>query len=299
MFLTLFLYFSTIAFVLGSIKRFRDLAGMPLPLRWELYPVPGEPVEKRSYGGSYLEEPEWWRKPKRVSYTGIIREMLKEILFMRNLFIHQRFHWLFSYPLHMGIFLLFTYSLLLLAGALTELAGFSVAAFISPGNAWPAFVFHATFLCGTAGIMLVATGSAALFIRRVSNSTLRMYTRVQEYFNLLFIFAAAVSGLLAWYQDPFFEEGRQVLIALISFTPIQANPVLAVHLLLLGALLAYIPWTKMNHYVAKFFIYHKVLWDNEPNLRGSRLEKSVEKLLSHRPQDTWQTPHVRKDTGKI
>ncbi|MDD3894881.1 MAG: respiratory nitrate reductase subunit gamma [Syntrophomonadaceae bacterium] len=299
MFLTFFLYVSIIAFVLGSIKRFRDLAGMPLPIRWELYPVPGEPVEKRSYGGSYLEEPEWWRKSKRVSYMGLILEMLKEILFMRNLFVNQRLHWLFSYQLHAGIFLLFIYSLLLLTGALTELLGMPVAAYKSSGSAWPALIYYATFFCGAVGITLVTIGSASLFIRRVFNVTLRMYTRVQEYFNLLFIFAAAVSGLLVWYKDPFFEGGREVMLALLSFSSIQANPVMAVHLLLLGALLVYIPSTKMNHYVAKFFTYHRVLWDNEPNLRGSRMEKSVEKLLSYRPKDTWSAPHAQEDKVKL
>jgi len=295
LFLTVFLYFSVAAFVLGSIKRIRELAIIPLPMRWELYPVPGEPANKRYYGGSYLEEAEWWDKPRRVSYTGILLEMLKEILLMKSLFINQRFHWLFSYPMHAGIFLLFIYSLLLLTGALTKLAWLPAAPVKSPVSAWTVLIYYASSFCGAAGIALVTTGSAFLLLRRVLNITLRTYTRAQEYFNLLFIFATAASGLLAWYKEPFWEGGRDVMIALLSFAPVQAGPVMALHLILLGALLMYIPWTTMNHYVAKFFIYHRVLWDNEPNLRGSRTEEAVQELLSYRPKDTWSAPHANKD----
>ena len=38
-------------------------------VRWELYPVPHE-AQKAHYGGSYLEESEWWKKPREVSLLG-------------------------------------------------------------------------------------------------------------------------------------------------------------------------------------------------------------------------------------
>ena len=51
------------------------------------------------------------------------------------------------------------------------------------------------------------------------------------------------------------------------------------------------PFTRMVHYVAKYFTYHKVRWDDEPNTRGSKLEGKVQELLA-RPE-SWSAPHIR------
>ncbi len=52
---------------------------MPVHLRWELYPVPHE--EGRKYGGSYLQEPEWWTKPRKRSLISDILFIIKDYLF--------------------------------------------------------------------------------------------------------------------------------------------------------------------------------------------------------------------------
>ena len=53
-----------VAFVLRTIR----LAKLPVHLRWELAPVPHE-KGKSHYGGSYLEEFEWWTKPREKDMT--------------------------------------------------------------------------------------------------------------------------------------------------------------------------------------------------------------------------------------
>jgi hypothetical protein len=45
----------------------------------------------------------------------------------------------------------------------------------------------------------------------------------------------------------------------------------------------------MSHFVGKYFTYHKVLWEDEPNLRGSEVEKKVREVLGYKV--TWQAPH--------
>lgn len=293
MFLLLLTYLSIIAFLGFSAKRFVELSKMPLHGRWELYPVPLEAGEKGHYGGSYYEELEWWNKPREISHAGELKDMLKEMLFIKNLFLNNRGQWFISYPLHLGIYLLIGWTLLLLVGAITELSGTPlVTAGKVSANGWASFVYYATYYIGSAGAVLLAFGAATLFLRRVLDESLSKYTTPQEYFNLLFIFAVAVSGFVVWSGDPAFNYGREIMKSLLTFSPINADTALSVHIVLLGALITYIPQTKMAHYVGKYYSFHKVLWENEPNLRGSEMEAKIKVAMNYKPKASWSAPHI-------
>ena len=67
---------------------------------------------KGEYGGSYYEETPWWEKPRKISLVGELKEMLKEMLFIKNLFNNQRPLWWLSYALHLGIYLLGAWAIL-------------------------------------------------------------------------------------------------------------------------------------------------------------------------------------------
>lgn len=292
MLLTLFSYISIISFIGFTIYKVYQFSKMPLSNRWELYPVPKEPGERAHYGGSYYEELGWWEKPRHVSHVGEIVEMLKEMLFIKILFVNQQRLWWISYLLHLGIYLLGLWTVLLLVGAVTELTGHYTLQSMSNVNIWAGLVYYATLLAGATGAILISIGSIGLFLKRVFNSTMSKYTTLQEYFNLLFIFAVALSGLLVWSGDLGFNYGREIMKGLLTFSPIKADITLTVHILLLGALLIYIPQTKMSHYVGKYFSFHKVLWDNEPNLRNSSMEEKVKGNLSYKPRASWSAPHI-------
>jgi hypothetical protein len=45
----------------------------------------------------------------------------------------------------------------------------------------------------------------------------------------------------------------------------------------------------MSHFVGKYFTFHKVYWDDEPNLRGSHIEDKVREVLKYRVD--WAAPH--------
>lgn len=288
-----FIYFSIITFIGLSACKFYQYARMPMHGRWELYPVPKEPGEKGHYGGSYYEDLEWWNKPRKVSHIGEMKEMMKEMMFIKNLFVNQKRHWWISYSMHLGIYMLVLWTVLLLTGAVVELSGLPL---ITAGgvnaNLWAALVYYVTFMTGAAGALLLTIGSAGLILRRVFNSTLSKYTNPQEYFNLFFLLAVVVSGLVVWSGDPAFQYGREIMKGLLTVSPIQADTALTLHILLLGALLIYIPQTKMSHYVAKYFAFHKVLWENEPNLRDSKMEEIVKKAASYKPKVSWSAPHI-------
>lgn len=296
MLLLLFVYLSIIAFIGFSLYKVSQFTKMPLNGRWELYPVPKEPEERARYGGSYYEEAEWWNKPRHISHVGELKDMLKEMLFIKNLFVNQQKLWWLSYSFHLGIYLLGLWTILLLIGAGIELAGISLTQ-----NALGPLVYYCTLLSGAAGAILLAVGSVGLFLRRLCSNIHGQYTTPQEYFNLIFIFAVVVSGLVVWSGDIGFNYGREIMKGLLTFSPINADCALTVHILLLGALLIYIPQTKMSHYVGKYFSYHKVLWDNEPNLRDSKMEDMVKadkiKATLNKTKLSWSAPHINPDSS--
>ena len=55
-------YLLCAAIIIAFATRFLRYLIMPTHLRWELYPLASE--KKRTWGGSYLEEPEWWTREK-------------------------------------------------------------------------------------------------------------------------------------------------------------------------------------------------------------------------------------------
>lgn len=289
MLLTVFVYASIIAFIGLSLYKAHQYANMPMHGRWELYPVPKEPGEKGHYGGSYYEDLEYWNKPREVSHSGEIIDMLKEMLFIKNLFVNQKRQWWLSYALHLGIYLLGLWTVLLAVGAISELNGVPVT---GEAGGFAGIVYFATFISGAAGALLLGFGSISLFLKRLFNNTFSKYTTPQEYFNLFFLFAVVASGLVVWSGDTGFNYGREIFKAMFTFSAIEANAALTIHILLLGAVMIYIPQTKMSHYVGKYFAFHKVLWDNDPNLRNSKMESVVKEAISYKPKASWSAPHI-------
>ncbi len=289
MLLSLIAYLSILLFVGISVYKAYGFAKMPLHGRMELYPVPKE--KGFEHGGSFYEEVAWWSKPHEVSHVREILEMLKEILFIKKLFENQRPFWWISYALHLGIYFIMAWTMLLVIGAVFQLNGIMVAA--SSSNILGLLIYYFSILTGIVGLALVTLGSAALVLRRMFDNTLKKYTTPQEYFNLLLILAAAITGIIVWGSDLSFHTARVVTENLITFTPFAASGLVTLHVILVGIMLIYIPISKMSHYVGKYFTFHTVLWDNSPNLRGSAVEQKVKKATSYRPTTTWSAPHIK------
>jgi len=72
--------------------------------------------------------------------------------------------------------------------------------------------------------------------------------------------------------------------------------ILAWHAALTLVFLAYLPFSQMMHFVAKYFTYHEVRWDDEPMKQGGSMEREVQQLLDQ--PVTWAAPHVGADGGK-
>jgi len=259
-------------------------------LRWELYPLAGE--KNRPSGGSYLEDKEWWTNPpEEKSFLEEIKFMGQEVLFFKEYFRDKRDYWYFVYPFHIGVFLFVAFFVLLLIGAITTLGDISVSA--ASTNIWGRFIYYTTLIIGGISLIFGTLGSIALLIRRRADSSLKPYTKRKDYLNLFFVLAVFSTGIFSWFLvDPAFNTAREYVHSLITFSPMEnLEPIVISHILLILLLAAYIPFTNIMHFFAKWFTYHKIRWDDAPNLRGSNLEKSLGSMLNQ--PVSWSAPHTQ------
>jgi len=281
-------------FVVALLAKAKKWASMPLHLRWELYPVPHEP--EHEYGSSYLEKVDWQKKPRETTLVGELKELLMEMLFIKRVFDHKRDLWWLTFPFHAGIYLILAWFALLFIGGLTQ-AYANIQ--IPSEHPWAMLIYYLTLITGSLGIILGTLGTLGLLLKRAATRELREYSAGVEFFNLIFILAVFALGAVAWLTvDKEFSTAMAYMTSLVSFSysdsvnVIQTNGILLVHVILLELLFIYIPFTKMTHFVGKYFTYHKILWDDEPNLRGSAIEKKVKDVLTYRL--SWDAPHVKK-----
>ena len=274
-----------VAFVLRTVK----LARLPIHLRWELAPVPHE-KGRADYGGSYLEVAEWWTKPMEKDHVNEGLYMFKEILFLKALFESKRSLWFFSFPFHFGMYLLIGGAGLLLVGGAASLVGIS-------GPGWGVLTRGLPLLLG-AGYALGLIGAIGLFLTRLFSQELKNSTGPNTYFNVILLGAMFGTGLWAVMAQPdltawLFVFGSALFSADLS---LQLPGILTAHLLLSFIFLAYLPFTQMMHFVAKYFTYHDVRWDDRPLEPGSKMEKEIIGLLGQSP--TWAASHLRADGKK-
>jgi nitrate reductase gamma subunit len=261
---------------------------MPVHLRWELYPVAHE--IGRPYGGSYLEEENWWKQKRKINPLGESTVFLREIIFFREYFHSNRRFWILVYPFHIGLFLLIVWALLLIVHAILSMNGSVPASTAS--DLWLQLVYYLTLITGVAAFILGILATAGLLIKRSLDEDLRNYTAPIDYFNLSWILTIFLAGLLFWsIEDPSFSVARSFLQGVLSFNPTGAKPLITTFLILSMLFLAYMPFTRMVHYVAKYFTYHKIRWDDEPNIRGSKLEEKLQHLLNQ--TESWSAPHIQ------
>ena len=121
---------SVAVFLLVLAYRTINIIRMPVHLRWELAPIPHE-KGRGHYGGSYLEEYEWWRQPRRKSRLAPLKYIAVEILLLRAVWKNNRSLWPLTFAFHGGIYLIALTALLSLAGGLVSIGGGAPNALLS------------------------------------------------------------------------------------------------------------------------------------------------------------------------
>ena len=274
-----------IAFVVRSLK----LARLPVHLRWELSPVPHE-KGRAHYGGSYLEVQEWWTKPMEKDHLNEALYMVSEILFLKALFENKRSLWWFSFPFHLGLYLLTGAAALLVLGGIAALVGIT-----GPGLG---ILTRGLPLLAGAGYALGVFGAVGLFFVRMVSKEMANSTSFNTFFNVLLIGSMFGTGLWAVISLPDFS-GQLLSFMGALFTAnlaVQLPGIITAHLILAFIFLAYLPFTQMMHFVAKYFTYHEVRWNDKPLERGSKMEREIMELMGLAP--TWAAPHLQTDGKK-
>lgn len=282
------LYGLLAVFAVGFVVRSVRLARLPVHLRWELAPIPHE-KGKGHYGGSYLEELDWWTKPREKSLVAEARYMLLEILFLKAVWEHNRRLWWFSFPFHVGLYLLIGAAGLLGIMVLGGVMGVA-AVTASPLRA-------GTTVVAWAGYALGAVGAVGLLAKRLFDPTLRDFTPPAALLNVALLLALFGTGLGVLASGDYAEVMTAALTSLATARAATTVPgVVVAHVGVTLVFLAYLPFTPMMHVVAKYFTYHEVRWNDEPLERGSRMEREVERLLAQ--PVSWAGPHLRADGKK-
>ncbi len=289
----LLIYAAVFLFILGTLGRAVQYARAPYHLRWELYPVPHEDADRLAHGGSYFETVDWWSKPTHFNLWGEVKAMVPEMLFLRGLWDFNRSLWFCSFPFHFGLYLLIgTIGLLVAQAGLGILLPGAVAGGVG------AVLTTLHIATGWLGAGLVIVGAVALLLRRLTDRRLRPYTTPGDVFNLLFfVFTFGILAVAYLASGSTFPGAVAFTHGLLTFdAQVKLPGLLVVGLASGAALAAYIPFTHMSHFVAKYFTYHSVRWDDTASARSPRLQQKLAEYLTFRP--TWAASHIGGDGVK-
>ncbi len=287
-FLAIFTYFAYIFIVVGYSFKAAEYLRLPTHLRWELYPVIYETGHK--YGGSRYETLNWWlEERKRHPFRGFFF-LLKEYLHLGEYFHRNRSYWLFLYPWHVGFMLIILFHTLCFFGALFTVSGITISD-RSPDSIGIA-LHYTTLISGFVSFVAGAFGSAGLLVKRLSDPNLRAYATPLNYISYVFTLAVFLSGLCSWaLADPTLEEYRRFWAGLMTLNYTKVMPLTAAHIIIFNLFLVFLPFTRSFHYITRFFGYFLIRWEDTPNLRGSKLEEKIERMLNQRI--TWSAPHIK------
>ncbi len=286
-------YAGGLLFAAASMVRAVRYARLPSHLRWELYPVPHEDAGRVRHGGSYFETTDWWTHRSKYNLAGELRVMVPEMLFLKGLFEFNRKLWYRSFLFHFGLYLLAGTAALLFATALGGL----VAPALTAGSV--AGLLHILYTAsGACGAAMAIAGAAGLLHRRLTSPDLKNYTAPGDLFNLAF-FIVTLGVLAGGYllRGPGAPGAVAMTRGLLTFdTALGVPGVLALGLVLAALLSGYIPLTHMSHFIAKYFTYHNIRWDDLPAARSAEIQRKFAEYLTFRPD--WAAPHVGADGHK-
>ncbi len=281
-------------FVIAVIARILMWKKMPMHVRWELYPVAHE-GKRAEYGGSYLEETDWWKKPRESSMWGEVKVMVAEILFLKALRENNPSMWWRSYPFHLGIYLVSAATFVMIGASILEVISSGILA-----GGFGTLVMRVLQITAIGGLALGIVGAIGLLHRRLTHPDYQDFTAPADLFNLVF-FVVAFGVSLAWVLTKDHEMAGvfAFVYSAVTFKTsfLGTMPALfTASVVLLGLLVAYIPMTHMSHFIGKYFAYHAIRWNDAPNTPGSDFEGPIKEVLNY--PVSWSASHVGSDGKK-
>ncbi|MCP4672917.1 MAG: nitrate reductase [Desulfobacula sp.] len=281
LFVYLITYVGIIIFCAAVLKRIISYINNPIHVRWELYPVAHEEGERAEYGGSYLEDVEWWKKPRKVSKINELKVMIPEILGLKAVHEHNRPLWFVTYPFHLGLYFTIMFMVFIVMGSLAQIFGIQASAIMAIAK-----------FTGPLGFILTICGAVGLLYKRINDNNLKIHSSFEHYFNLMLFIVTMGLATITWlFVDPDFIMARTFVAGLISFKlTAVSNPLFLLQILLMVATITYIPFTHMSHFFMKYFLYHDIRWDDKPNIDSPETNAKINIVLNY--PITWSAEHI-------
>ena len=243
--------------------------------------------------GSPHEHTEGHDTVPRRSRRSELAYVLAEVLFLRSLFQARRDLWLPSYLLHLGLYGCAIFVGLLVVGAAAALA--RPESVLLEGHGPIRGLCWAAVVTGGGGMASGLVGVLLLGLCRLRDRGLREMSDGITFLNLLLLASIFGSGLVGWLAaDLRFGRTMSHVASLLAGHPGADLPrSLSLPLFLFGLFLMYLPSSRMFHFVAKYYFYHHILWDDEPMVPRGELERQMACYLRY--PVCWSSSHV--DTG--
>ncbi len=199
--------------------------------------------------------------PAPTTGGGVALRLVREVVFFESLFKASLWTWVFGWMFHAGL-------ALVLARHLRY--------FIDPVWAWVAFIQPFGVYAGFA----MVAGLAGLWARRFLVDRVRYISTPSDHLMLALLIAIAASGLAMKYVahvDIVTVKSFFLGLLVLEVRPLPADPILAVHIGLVSALMIVFPFSKLLHAPGLFFSPGRNQVDNPREKRhlaewASRLE---------------------------
>lgn len=262
---TLVIFYGSITFCFFfTILRITRALTAPVNLAWDIQRK--DPVYDlvRSETGKHIGYHKW-------------ANTMTDLVFLKGFLRYRPWFWLPLFLFHAGIYLLFTWHVLLVV---ESLADFQVSA--GTGR-----------VLGHLGAALAFSGGTGILAGRVFSRTMRKSYPPIHYLKWVFILAMIVQGYLAVVMHFGDDYGSVAAYVTRQFQfdwqyKLHAPLAPSLHVLLVSAWLIFFPF---SHVPRLFFRYYRELrWDHVRNRQGGHLEKILSRNLG-RPV-TWAAPHV-------
>lgn len=283
-------YIAFFGFICLAIMRTRHyLKDSPLHVRWELYPIPHEGPKKAAYGGSYMEETNWWTKPRHVDHWMDLKAICTEVLFLESTFHHNPKLWLRTYPFHCGMYLLMGGTIILNCAVILQLWG------LSPTDGFMIFIGNVINAIVLLGAFCILGGGLGLIDMRRKDPGLRKYTATEQWLNLISFVVFAALTLCAWtFNASYYDLARNMIYNLFTANYAALGSTWFVLNMLAGfAVMIWIPVTNMRHLIMKYWLWHDIRWGDEPTVFSKKNQEIIPHLLQY--QTTWDANHISED----
>lgn len=283
-------YLGTVVCVAIIAAKALDYLKKPQHIRWELYPVAHEEAHKVSYGGSYLEDTNWWKHKQHSSLYGSIKGIVVEFSVLHSTFHNNRSLWYRTYPFHFGIYMIFGMVFLALVACLFILLGI--------GDPLASLVYYLGNICAVVGFACIAFGAAGLIQRRMTLPDLRNFSTPEHFLNLGLFLGFAVLGLICCLaaDQSFFAQFYAFLGSFFGFSFYDQGFLFSLFIIYMFALVAYIPATHMGHIFMKYFLWHDIRWGDTPTQDSVKIQENINTLLAY--PVSWKAPHIQGDGKK-